>query len=106
MTDVRTINTADADIAGAFTSPDVTAAVAWNPQLLTMKQEAGAHEVFSSADIPGEILDLLVVDTATLEANPNLGKALVGIWYETIALMQQDDAVSYTHPTLLTIFTV
>ncbi|MGY8973521.1 MAG: putative urea ABC transporter substrate-binding protein [Sphingomonadales bacterium] len=91
MTDVRTINTADADIAGAFTSPDVTAAVAWNPQLLTMKQEAGAHEVFSSADIPGEILDLLVVDTATLEANPNLGKALVGIWYETIALMQQDD---------------
>ena len=38
MTDVRTINTADADIAGAFTSPDVTAAVAWNPQVLTMKQ--------------------------------------------------------------------
>ncbi|TIX49827.1 putative urea ABC transporter substrate-binding protein [Alteraurantiacibacter aquimixticola] len=91
MTDVRTINTADADIAAAFTSPDVTAAVAWNPQLLTMKQEAGASQVFSSADIPGEILDLLVVDTATLEANPNLGKALVGIWYETIQLMQRQD---------------
>lgn len=88
MTDVTTINTSDADIAGAFTSPDVTAAVAWNPQLLTMKQEAGANLVFSSADIPGEIVDLLVVDTATLEANPNLGKALAGIWYETMALMQ------------------
>lgn len=92
MTDVNTVNTADADIVGAFASPDVKAAVAWNPQLSVMKAQAGAHEVFSSADIPGEILDLLVVDTATLRANPKLGKALAGIWYETVALMQQQDA--------------
>jgi len=91
MTDVSTINTSDADIAGAFTSPDVSAAVAWNPQLLTMQQAPGAQLVFSSADIPGEILDLLVVDTDTLAANPNLGKALAGIWYETMALMQRQD---------------
>lgn len=90
MTDVNTVNTSDADIAGAFTSPDVTAAVAWNPQLTTMKQTDGANLVFSSADIPGEIVDLLVVDTALIKANPKLGKALAGIWYETMALMQQD----------------
>jgi NitT/TauT family transport system substrate-binding protein len=92
MTDVRTVNTSDADIASAFTSSDVTAAVAWNPQLSAMKATPGATMVFSSADIPGEILDLLVVDTATLAANPNLGKALAGIWYETMALMQRQDA--------------
>jgi len=92
MTDVKTVNTADADIVGAFATPDVTAAVAWNPQLSVMKGTPGAKEVFSSADIPGEILDLLVVDTATLKANPNLGKALTGIWYETTALMQRQDA--------------
>lgn len=92
MTDVRTVNTSDADIAGAFTSPEVTAAVAWNPQLTTMRQAPGANLVFSSADIPGEILDLLVVDTATLEANPDLGRALAGIWYETMALMRQQNA--------------
>ncbi|CAO1650018.1 putative urea ABC transporter substrate-binding protein [Parasphingorhabdus sp. NYA22] len=91
MTDVSTVNTSDADIAGAFLSKDVTAAVAWNPQLSTMKQAPGAKMVFSSANIPGEILDLLVVDTATLKANPNLGKALAGIWYETTALMQKQD---------------
>ena len=90
--DVRTVNTSDADIVGAFASPDVTAAVAWNPQLSVMKAQAGAKEVFSSAKIPGEILDLLVVDTATLKANPNLGKALAGIWYETVALMKRQDA--------------
>ena len=91
MRDVKTVNTADADIVGAFATPDVQAAVAWNPQLLAMKEQPGAREVFSSADIPGEIVDLLVVDTGTIKANPKLGKALAGIWYETVALMQQQD---------------
>ena len=91
-TDVRTVNTSDADIVGAFGSPDANAAVAWNPQLSVMKAQPGVTQVFSSADIPGEILDLMVVDTATLKANPNLGKALAGIWYETVALMQRQDA--------------
>lgn len=91
-TDVPTVNTSDSDIVGAFGAPDVTAAVAWNPQLSVMKAEPGVSQVFSSADIPGEILDLMVVDTATLKANPNLGKALAGIWYETVALMQRQDA--------------
>lgn len=90
--DVRTVNTSDADIVGAFGAPDVTAAVAWNPQLSVMKVQPGVTQVFSSADIPGEILDLMVVDTATIKANPDLGKALAGIWFETVALMQRQDA--------------
>lgn len=92
LKDVKTVNTSDADIAAAFASPDVTAAVAWNPQVTTMKGVAGTKAVFTSADIPGEILDLLVVDSATLKANPNLGKALAGIWYETMTLMAKQDA--------------
>jgi len=90
-TDVKTVNTSDADIVGAFGSPDATAAVSWNPQLSVMKAQPGVKEVFSSAQIPGEILDLMVVDTATLKANPNLGKALAGIWYETMAVMKRQD---------------
>jgi NitT/TauT family transport system substrate-binding protein len=92
LSDVKTVNTSDADIVGAFSSPDVQAAVAWNPQLSVMKAQPGVKEVFSSADIPGEILDLLVVDTKTLKENPELGKALAGIWYDTVALMKQKDA--------------
>ena len=92
LTDVKTVNTSDADISAAFAAPDVTAAVAWNPQVTTMKGVAGTKAVFTSADIPGEILDLMVVDTAVLKANPNLGKALAGIWFETMALMAKQDA--------------
>jgi NitT/TauT family transport system substrate-binding protein len=92
LSDVKTMNTADADIVGAFSNPAATAAVTWNPQLTEIAKMPGAKEVFSSHQIPGEILDLLAVDTATLKANPNLGKALAGIWYETMALMQRKDA--------------
>ncbi|QQP93076.1 ABC transporter substrate-binding protein (plasmid) [Skermanella sp. TT6] len=86
--DVRVVNTADADIVSAFASPDVTAVVTWNPQLSEVRKAEGAALVFDSSKIPGEIIDLMVVNTETLKDNPSLGKALVGAWYETLALMQ------------------
>jgi NitT/TauT family transport system substrate-binding protein len=91
LPDVKTINTSDADIVAAFGAPQTTALVTWNPQLTEVLKQPGAHEVFDSSKIPGEILDTLVVDTETLKANPGLGKALTGAWYETLALMTRDD---------------
>jgi NitT/TauT family transport system substrate-binding protein len=92
LPDVNVVNTSDADIVAAFGAPQTTALVTWNPQLSEVKKMPGAHEVFDSSKIPGEILDTLIVDTATLKADPNLGKALTGIWYETLALATRDDA--------------
>jgi NitT/TauT family transport system substrate-binding protein len=92
LSDVKTVNTSDADIVGAFANPSATAAVTWNPQLSELAKVPNAKIMFDSHQIPAEILDLLAVDTATLKANPNLGKALAGIWYETITLMQRKDA--------------
>jgi NitT/TauT family transport system substrate-binding protein len=90
MTDVKVVNTSDADIVAAFAAPETTAVVPWNPMLAEIKKAPGATEVFSSAKIPGEILDLMIVSTETLKANPNLGKALAGAWFETLALMKAD----------------
>jgi NitT/TauT family transport system substrate-binding protein len=85
--DVRVVNTADADIVSAFVSPDVTATVTWNPQLSEVRKAEGAAMVFDSSKVPGEIIDLMVVNTETLKKSPALGKALIGAWYETLALM-------------------
>jgi NitT/TauT family transport system substrate-binding protein len=48
--------------------------------------------VFDSSRIPGEIIDLMVVNSRTLTANPKFGKALVGAWYETLQVMFGTDA--------------
>jgi len=72
----------------ASKTKDTTAIVTWNPQLLEVKSEPGATLVYDSSKIPGEIEDLLVVNTQTLKDNPDFAKALVGIWYESITLMK------------------
>ncbi|MEM7745992.1 MAG: lipid kinase, partial [Pseudomonadota bacterium] len=52
--------------------------------------------LFTSADIPGEIIDMMVVNTEVLAANPNFGKAMVGAWYEVMALMAAGDEAALT----------
>jgi NitT/TauT family transport system substrate-binding protein len=89
--DVSVVNTSDADIVAAFGAPTTKAVVAWNPQLREITKQPDSHEVFDSSKIPGEIEDTLVVSTDALKANPNLGRALTGIWYETMAVMSRDD---------------
>jgi NitT/TauT family transport system substrate-binding protein len=90
--DIKVVNTSDADIVAASATPQVTALVAWNPQLSTIKAQPGVTEVFDSSKIPGEIIDMMMVKTDVLKDNPKLGKALVGAWFETIALMEKNDA--------------
>ena len=92
MTDVKVVNTSDADIVAAFSAPETKAVVPWNPQLSEIKKLPGAKEVFDSSKIPGEILDGMIISTEAAKANPNLAKALAGIWYETTMLMNQQDA--------------
>jgi NitT/TauT family transport system substrate-binding protein len=90
--DLKIVNTSDADIVAAFATPASTAVVTWKPQLSAVLAAPNAQLVFDSSKIPGEIMDIMVVNTATLNANPKLGKALVGAWYETLALMSKNDA--------------
>jgi NitT/TauT family transport system substrate-binding protein len=85
------INTSDADMIAAFATDDVQAVVTWNPLVSAILEDPAANKLFDSSDIPGEIIDLLVVNTETLAANPDFGKALVGAWYEVMGLMQAGD---------------
>jgi len=85
--DVTVVNISDADIVAAFGTDDVTAAVTWNPQLSEIAAMPKATKVFDSSKIPGEIIDMMVVNTKTLADNPDFGKALVGAWYEIMAAM-------------------
>ncbi|MGD8175892.1 putative urea ABC transporter substrate-binding protein [Marinimicrobium sp. ARAG 43.8] len=90
--DITVVNTSDADIASAFNDPAVQASTLWNPQLEEVLKHPDAVKVFDSTEIPGEILDILAVKTETLEANPELGKALTGAWFEAMSIMNADDA--------------
>ncbi len=88
--DVTVVNTGDADIVAAFSTPGVKNVVTWNPLLDDVAKMPGANRVFDSSQIPGHIKDLTIVNTQTLADNPKLGKALVGAWFELMAEMGTD----------------
>ncbi len=88
--DVKVVNTADPDMVGAFQTPDVTAMVTWNPMVAEIAALPDATKVFDSSQIPGEIIDLMVANTDVVKENPDFGKALAGIWYDTVTLMASD----------------
>jgi NitT/TauT family transport system substrate-binding protein len=92
--DLKVVNTSDADISAAFATPAVQQAVTWNPMLADLKAQPNVTEVFDSSKIPGEIMDMMVVNTKTLQDNPALGKALTGAWFEMVALMHANSAGS------------
>ena len=99
--DLTVVNTSDADMVAAFTTKGVTAVATWNPLLSEITAMPDSHKVFDSSKIPGEIIDLMVVNTETLKANPNFGKALTGAWYEIMAAMSADDDAGKTARTFM-----
>ncbi len=86
--DLKVVNTSDADMAAAFKTPDVTAVVTWKPIVSTILESPDAKRCSNFSKIPGEIIDLMVVNTEVVKDNPKFAKALAGIWYETLATMK------------------
>ncbi len=91
--DIKVVNTSDADMVAVYGTDSVTAVTTWNPLLSEIAAMPNSHRVFDSSQIPGEIIDLLVVNTETLQAYPQFGKALVGAWYEIMERMAAQDAI-------------
>lgn len=85
--DVIIENVSDKDLAQVWRSGKGDAVVTWNPILSDLRQDGDTTQVFSSHHIPGEILDLLVINSTTLAEHPELGKALTGAWFEGMRLM-------------------
>jgi NitT/TauT family transport system substrate-binding protein len=96
---VKLVNTSDADIATAFigdTSQE--AIVTWKPMVSQVAKAKGVKMLFNSSQIPGEIVDLMVVRTEILNRPDGSGqrfaKALAGAWYETTQMMAGKGAAS------------
>lgn len=85
--DVTIVNTSDADMVAVAGTSDVTTVVTWNPLASEIVGAGNGKAIFDSSKIPGEIMDLTVAKTDVLADNPNFGKALAGIWYETMGIM-------------------
>ena len=69
----------------AFASGDVDAIGAWQPNSgQALKAVAGSKAIYTSADVPGLIYDVLAVNPASLAAKPEEWKQVAKVWYRIV----------------------
>ncbi len=66
MADVRTSSTDQATMDAAFRRGDLDALVTYPPTSIALTRDLRTHTLFTSADLPGEILDLILVEAETV----------------------------------------
>ncbi|WP_017325697.1 ABC transporter substrate-binding protein [Synechococcus sp. PCC 7336] len=76
--------------AAAFAAGRVDAVGAFPPFWLTALEREGSRELFSSADFPGAIPDLLVVSQTVIDEQPEQVQALVNTWFDILEFMQEN----------------
>lgn len=73
----------------AYLDDKVDAVVTFEP-VRTKLLNAGARQIFSSIDMPNEIVDVLVVHEDYIEKYPEVVKKLVEDWFKALAFMEKD----------------
>jgi NitT/TauT family transport system substrate-binding protein len=93
--DVKIVNLSAGDAAAAFLSGRVDAATVWNPWVNKIELSGKGKKLFSSANAPGLVPDLLVVQEKSLAANRKDFVGMVKAWYdvEEFIRTKPDEAV-------------
>lgn len=90
--DVTIKNTPTNNTPQVFSSGEVDAIAAWQPNSgQALKLVAGSKAVFTSKDAPGLIYDLLCVDEASLKSRRSEWLKVVKVWYKIVEYMSNDD---------------
>ncbi len=94
--DVKIVNLSAGDAAAAFMSGRVDAAVVWNPWISQIQKSGKGRPLFTSAQMPGLIPDLLVVQAKSLQNKRKDLTGMVQAWFDTVAFIraQPDRAVA------------
>jgi NitT/TauT family transport system substrate-binding protein len=97
--DVELVNVPTNETPQVLASGDVDAIVAWQPSSGTaLKLVPGSKAIYTSADEPGLIYDLLCVSPQSLSARKDEWKKVIDVWYRVVDYFYdpktRDDAIA------------
>lgn len=91
--DIQPVLMPAADAGLALLAGHVDAAVTYEPYLsTTLAERDGFTTLYTAAEHPGLISDVLAVDASFLEQNPDTIRALLQIWDEAVAYYESNPA--------------
>lgn len=89
--DVEWVNTPTDETPAILAAGDVSAIAAWQPNSgEALKAVAGSKAIFTSANAPGIIYDMLCVSPESLEKRGAEWKKVVGVWYRIVEYLKDD----------------
>lgn len=72
MKDIDPIGMDQTEMVTSMRNGTIAAAITYPPASLAIREMDGVHPVFTTAEIPNEVVDVLSVDPALLDADPTL----------------------------------
>ncbi len=94
ITDVTLVNHEQLSGEAALRNGDIDAFVSYPPASVNLMGQAEFHSVFDSREIPGGILDVLVVSAQLLKSQPDFAAKMRAVWQRAYDYVQAhpDDA--------------
>lgn len=88
LKDVQVVNLSAGDAAAAFMAGRVDAAAVWNPWINTIQKSGKGRALFTSADLPGMIPDLLVAQEKSIKAKRKDFIGMIRAWHDVEAFLR------------------
>jgi NitT/TauT family transport system substrate-binding protein len=94
--DIKYTNLIVGDAAAAFIAGKIDAAAIWQPWISQIQREGKGKVIFSSADIPGLVPDILVFHGKVLKERPEDVQAAVKSYFDIVDFIRtnEDEAVA------------
>jgi len=95
MADVQVVNLPQLAIQDALADGSVDAVVTYPPMSLEIERTGTVTRVFSSADIPGEVADIVSFSGETVHQRPSDVDAFVRAWGRAVQFVEENPAEAY-----------
>lgn len=88
--EVQLINIPAENWVESFNNKDVDALVCFNPVSTILMKEEGGNLLFSSKNIPFEIIDVLLFSESFFEKNKTTVKKIVQVWFDAVDYIDRE----------------
>ncbi len=95
LADVNTIAMDQMSLGEALSNRTLDAIVTYPPVAIQVQQDTKANTLFSSAQIPNEVIDVLAIDKAVIKQRPSDIKKLLNAYHKAIRYTKENPQDAY-----------
>lgn len=95
LTDVEVVPMEQSDIALAYAENRIDAAVTYPPLSIELSKQQDTHTIFSSADIPGEVVDVVSAEFSVLKQRKSDFEKILLAWDKALEFAKKHPDEAY-----------